>query len=709
MDLPARPLSRPALRARLRPALGSGSLALWAVTALLWLLDITGHGLPAVLARACALAAVATGAAWIGASILARARRAAGDRAWAAALLLPFLLVLSLAVRFIGIGHEVEGRYYLDEGTYYHHASEINQGDVLRFSFVYPHFTYYADAFVLWLASLFPGAVARVAAGLYGAQESLAVSWLLLRGVVALLSALTVVPVFRIAERIGGLAAGGLAALLLIFSPLYNEGSHLNTCDVPSAFFATLCLLFVARLVDEESARDYLLAGVAAGLAAASKYPAGVVAVAIVAVWLPWRIARIARRSWSWGLLGAGLAAIAAFFASMPSLLFFPRQALLGGRGILFGARQYSQGGWLGVMPSSNWLFYGENLAWSFGYTALLAGIAGLVGLFVLRQDSRRRLLWLAPYPAVYLILIASMNMVVRRNLYPVVPILAVFLGLGLAALVDPLRARANGNVAKWLAPAAIALLLAVPLWRTVEQEIALSRPSTREVAAEWIRANVPLGATLVKESYTPNFQWHEYHVLQRRFAGRFSLQELRDPGNDYLLLASAAYGRFQQPEKLLKPHHRDFARVYRQVFASFPLVQRWNQGRFRLGPELRLYRIPDPPDCGGSADLPAAGAFVPDGRMRPRPKRPIQYTLEGQWAAFKGCFDTGTYRLALRGEPAGPGQVEVSALDGQRLEKVDLKTATDRGVRLPRRGKYLFYVYLPVGSKVRGLAVERR
>ncbi len=661
-----------------------------------------------MLARACSLAAFATGAAWTIATLLETARGVAGARARAAAFLLPALLMLSLAVRFTGLGHEVEGRYYLDEGTYYHHASEINGGDVLRFSFVYPHLTYYADAFVLWLASLFPGVIARLAAGVYGVQgvqEPLGVSWLLLRGVVALLSALTVVPVFRIAERLGGRTAGALASLLLIFSPLYNEGSHLNTCDVPSAFFATLCLLFAARLVDGESTRDYLLAGVAAGLAAASKYPAGVVAVAIVAVWLRWRINRIASRNWSWGLLGAGLAALASFTVSMPSLLFFPRQALLGGRGIFFGARQYSQGGWLGVMPANNGLFYAQNLAWSFGVPVLLVGLAGL---FLLSRDVRRRLLWLLPYPALYLILIASMNMVVRRNLYPMVPILTVFLGLGLAALLSWLRARTNAGAAKWLAPAAAALLLVLPLWRTAEQDVALSRPSTREVAADWIRAHVPPGATLVKESYTPNFQWHEYQVLQRRFAGRFAMEELRAPGNDYLLLASAAYGRFQQPERFIKPHHRELARVYQQVFSTFPLTQRWSQGRFRLGPELRLYRIPDPPDCA-AADLPAAAAFVPDGRMRPRPKRPIQYTLEGQWAAFKGCFDAGRVRLTVRGEPAGPGQVEVAALDGQRLEKVDLKTAADRGVRLPRRGKYLFYIYLPVGSKVRGLTVERR
>jgi hypothetical protein len=187
-------------------------------------------------------------------------------------------------------------------------------------------------------------------------------------------------------------------------------------------------------------------------------------------------------------------------------------------------------------------------------------------------------------------------------------------------------------------------------------------------------------------------------------------MAELRDPGNDYLLVASAAYGRFEQPERFLRPHHREFARLYRQVFATFPLVRRWEREEYRQGPELRLYRIPDPPGCGPSADLPAdlpaAGAFVPDGSMRPRPKRPIQYAVDGQWAAFKGCFDAGTYRVTLRGEPTGPGELEVTAVDGEKLGRGAFDAAAGREVRLPRRGKYLFYVYLPVGSRARGLTV---
>ena len=402
------------------------------------------------------------------------------------------------------------------------------------------------------------------------------------------MSALTVVPVYRIAERLSGVAAGAAAGLLLIFSPLFNDGSHLNTCDVPSAFFATLCLLFVARLVDEERTRDYLLAGLCAGLAAGAKYPAGVVAVAIIAVWIRWRWTR---RDLRLGLLWAGLAAIAAFLAVMPSLLVFPEAAFLGGRGIFFGAKQYGKGGWLGVVPRSNALYYAQALLGSVGWPAALAGLSGLAAV---RRGGRARIAWLLPFPILYLALIISMSMVVRRNLYPVIPILAALLGVGIGTWLGRLREVPWGSrLRPVLVPALFAVCLLLPAWRTGIQAFALARPSTREIAGEWIRTHVPRGSSIAKESYTPNFPEGEYEVFQRRFVTRLTLEELRKL--DYVLVASAAYSRFNDPAALTRPHQQKMAERYAEIFRSWKLVQEWVPTETRLGPVIRLYRPPHP------------------------------------------------------------------------------------------------------------------
>jgi 4-amino-4-deoxy-L-arabinose transferase-like glycosyltransferase len=767
---------------------GAAALVLAAMVTALWLLDVAwrgrgGWGVSEALSRVAIVAALAAGAGWLAAALAARV---AGRRGWqlAAALALPGLVVLSLAVRFAGIDSEVSGRYYLDEGTYYHHATAIDGGELLTRTFVYPHLTYYADALTLWVAARFQAVVGALARRLYGLDEPLAVAWLLLRGVVALLSALTVVPVWKIAERLSrgagagdaGLArapwtgpvAGALAAGLLIFSDLFNQGSHLNTCDVPSAFFATVCLLFAARLAERESARDYALAGVAAGLAAASKYPAGLAALAVAAVWAGWRLRR---RDWNPGLAWAALAAAGTVVAVMPSLVAYPDLAFGGERGVFFGARQYGRGGWLGVMPDSNAAFYGGELLSTFGWPAVAAGVSGL-GLLAVRslragraarqirgagdvqavgdvgdvghapvgpiggdgsasRGERRSapglagLLWLAVYPAAFLGLIASMNMVVKRNLYPVLPILAVYLGVGMAAwlsLVAELASRSRLAPAwrwgRWVAAVLALACLWPPVELTARQTIGYVSPTTREEAAAWIGQHLPPGASIVKESYTPDFPAGRFAVSQQRLAGRIPIPELRDPQNDYLLLSSAAYARFRDPAALFTDNQRELARRYDEIFRTFPLVKEWLPGELQLGPVLRLYRIdPDPAACVPRAELPAADAFVPDESMRPaadRPDRPLRYDAKGQWSLFRACLPAGRYRLALVGEVRPPALVRVADATGSQLDQLEVKPAGGPGpagvsdFELARPGKVLLYVDLGSGSRLRAVNVAR-
>src|SRR6185295_12524898 len=218
-------------------------------------------------------------------------------------------------------------------------------------------------------------------------------------------------------------------------------------------FFATVCLAVVARLLERETTADYLLAGLAAGVAAGTKYPAGVVAVAIAAAWLRHRIAS---RNFSWGLVLAALAAVAGLLAVTPSLAVFPHLALFGQRGLFFGVNQYGRGGWLGVMPDSNALYYAQQLLASFGWPLVLLGLAGL---FALPKEKRRLALWLLPYPAVFLALLVAMNMVVKRNLYPVVPIAAALLGTGVAVWMARLP-RLIARVARWPEPATAPLVV---------------------------------------------------------------------------------------------------------------------------------------------------------------------------------------------------------------------------------------------------------
>jgi 4-amino-4-deoxy-L-arabinose transferase-like glycosyltransferase len=732
----AAPRASPFLPRAARVA-GLAAAALALLVPVLWLLDAAGRGAPPGLARMAVAAAVVAGlAAW--GLALARALRRGREAGDLAGVLLPLgLLALALLVRFAGLDWEVGSGYYRDEGIYRATALRIDSGRLLVHSFIYGHFLHYAAAFALWLHSLFPGAAARLARRLYGVQGDARVEWLAMRAVSALSGALTVLPVYGIARRIAGRAAGGagvaagaIAGLLIVACPLYNEVAHLLISDVPAAFFATLCLYFAARLLDGESARDYLLAGAAAGLAAGSKYPAGLAAVAIAALWAWWR--RRERR-WSWSLAGAALAAVAAMLAVMPALAVYPGAAFSGeGRDALFGLRQYGEGGWIGVMPESNLGWYAGRLVESFGVPALALGF---VGIFFLPRRERLRLALMLPFPVAYLALLAALHMVVKRNLQPVLPALAAVLGAGVVgwaclaadlAFLPPGRGRVGeggrtgGGRVRTAFWGASLLALAWPAWAITAQTLSMSRAGTREVAVDWIRAHLPRGATVVKETYTPNLAPSEYATVQRRFAARLSIDQILDPEHDYLLLAETAYGRFFQEENLTKPHHRLMAATYRRLLA-LPRMQDFRGGATRRGPHLSLYRL-DPPriEYATARRFAAAeAAFLSEPSLAPRRAGgPLVFGGEGQWTLFKGYFAPGGYEARIEGVlPAGAGGNRGAGGDSGRLEVRtregrDLGSAPWRGgaarFSVPEPAKLFLYIRLPRSARLRALNVAR-
>ena len=656
----------------------------------IWLLDITGTSLPRLV--------VAVGAAiclaGIGLWLLIRVVAAVGyrnDKNSARSRIGVAILALALVIRFVGIQFELTDHPRSDEGVYMATAERINNGDLFPKTFNYGHFLYYADALALWLQDTFPAPITATVSSIYGVETPFEVSRILLKCINALFGALTALAVFAIGRRVGGLAAGSLSALLITFSPVYNDISHEVISDVPAGFFATLTLVFVARLLDGEKLRDYLLAGIAAGLAAGSKYPGGVAAIAILGVWLYWRWKL---RTWSWSLLWAAVTSAAAMIAVMPGLLL-SRDAAFSGRGLdlFFGFRQYAFGGWLGVQPESAALWYGARILESSGLPALLLGVGGIA---FLPASIRRRLLLVVPFPLFYLTLISSMSMVVVRNLQPALPMVAVVLGVGATGWLHVLRLK-RPAWGRWPAFALGTMVLALPAVKTIAWDIAHSRPGTRQLARQWIGENVPDGISILREGYTSILDTELYEVKHLRFAAWMPDDELFSSTWDYLLLARNAHRRFLDPEALTREHERELAERYRRIFSTLDLVNEWRPSMLRAGAHLLLYRVePVPPVYRHRRRFLATEAtYVSDQALRKLgPTEPLLYTRRWQYAVFKDFFEAGRYLVVLEVDPipeegyfyvVTPDNVEIGTWDVRRRFEIEL----------PQQGKYLFRLFL--------------
>ena len=151
----------------------------------------------------------------------------------------------------------------------------------------------------------------------------------------------------------------------------------------------------------------------------------------------PWLRGVIARRRLGAALLLAALAAAAAlgaFLATTPSLLRFPRTAFGGeGADLLFGARLYGEAGWQGIVRASN------PATTSASWATPSAGRRCCSLQPALPPSTARRgggCSGCSPSRSPSSLLLLSLRVAVQRNLMPILPLLAVLAGIGLAGLV---------------------------------------------------------------------------------------------------------------------------------------------------------------------------------------------------------------------------------------------------------------------------------
>ncbi|MFN7961475.1 MAG: glycosyltransferase family 39 protein [Thermoanaerobaculia bacterium] len=676
-----------------------------------WLATCLGHPPPLAFSRLLVAAAVIA-CAWQGARALARLLRGQEALPASEARWLVALGALAAAVYWTGLGHELGGLYFADEGIFLAQAQRINRGQLLRPWFVYPHLLFYLDAFALWLASLFQGPVAAFAQRVFGLAEPQLVSALVTRFVSGTFGAATVLPVFFLARRLAGLPAAVLGGALMVFSSIYLEVAHLNLGDGLSAFLATLCLAVAARLLDCESWGGYLGAGLLAGLAAGAKYPAGVVAVAIFGLYLRhrWRERGFRTALARGGLALAAVAAVAGLLLTTPSLAAFPGAASGSGTAadLFFGARLYAQHGWPGVVRENNAAYYAGELVHGFGLPALLLGVAGLA---LVPAATRSRVAWMLPFPVAYGALLLLLKIALRRNLMPALPILAVLLGVGLASLAARLGGGSPGRL-KVALGALAAASLAVPIRTSALQLVGYVYPTTRQQAASWMARKLPPGSYIVQEQYTPNLAGvRHFFTRQPRLAIKLPLAEIRRPEHDYLLLASESYNRFLRPDKAEDPALAAPAARYRELFATFPLVAEFEPDSLHSGPELRLYQV-DPPQPAWTAvpvTFAASDAWLATETMRAAGEARVHYHEEGQWALFKPYLEAGRYRLTLEGaEARAPGSFTVRSREAGILSEGEIRPDRPAEFELAKPAKTFLYVRLPIGGSFAALRVEK-
>lgn len=401
------------------------------------------------------------------------------------------IIILALAMRVYGLDFP---RYHWDEN--------IGFGNVFYASFngmrmnIYDHGSFYPYLMlVVWSIYMFLNGEMPTTYNLLATFiENAAPLVLLARGLIVLAGTANVVVVYWLGKRLYNAAIGLLAAFFLALTFLHASESHYARGHILAALFATLSVLFTASTLAKPHPGNYVLAGVSAGLATAAQYSSILVVLPILVAhfakeWPPrWQM--ILNRSFLLGLTSAA----AAFFLVTPYALLdfhlFSNQI----RYFLFSVISHT---WVSSEGQPVWLFYLTEHLWNgMGPGLLLVALAGVAyALYCPRTQEWVLLSFPIPlfitfskgenFARYALLLLPFLCIVSARILYDVVMFFQPRIGIKWAYTI--LIMTATGIMIP-----SVLTIVRFDYW--------LTQRDTRQLASQWIVANVPFGVKFVIE-----------------------------------------------------------------------------------------------------------------------------------------------------------------------------------------------------------------
>jgi 4-amino-4-deoxy-L-arabinose transferase-like glycosyltransferase len=399
------------------------------------------------------------------------------------------------------------------------------------------------------------------------------------RAVTAALGTATVALVFFIGTRWGTRHAL-LAAGLLAVMPLHVRESHFVLTDVPVTFFVTLAFLLTLRAHEQPQARMWGWAGVAAGLAAATKYPGALALVLpLIAVWM----SPSARPSRLTGALAAIAGAGAAYLLAAPyTVLDLP--------GFLNGYAHLMTS-YTGVppveAPAVTYLKHLRRALWWPGFIAVIGGVAFAV-VRAIRGPGRVRWTLAVLFPVLFFWFVSRQTLVFARYLLPLVPFACVLAATAIVSGVSLLRRFSIPRLPRTALITALTILVLLPPALTAVSANRMLGSQTAANAYAWIRANVPEGSKIVVESNRLTLAGTPYasrNVPQLRLK---SYDDYVEDGVDYLVASSQCYGPyFAEPHRFRREYEE-----YMRLFTQAREVARFTPPPGKPWPELIILRV---------------------------------------------------------------------------------------------------------------------
>ena len=413
------------------------------------------------------------------------------------------ILAVAALVRVWGLGFGLPHTQARPDETHIIEAARTMLSGRLPKFYDYP-WLYIACVSVLYLGYFLVGA----ATGTFHAVADMVASWpldwvpffLISRGLAAAFDTATVYVVFRTARRLWGDAAGLIAAAFQALVFIHARDSHFGTTDTALTFFIALSVSLIVDAHQSGRQRDFVLAGLAGGLGAATKYNAVLLIAPIVASYLVhvWTARDKATAARDPRLFTYGLPFLAAFSLGIPFVVldypnFIAAMRELQSSMAVGDPRLGLENGWLHHLRNS--------LRYGLGLPLLLAAIAGTAWLLV--QAPAIGLVVVA-FPLAYYGVAGGLRNLFFRYTLPMVPfacLTAAFLVWSVAQSIS--TKVADARTAAWvrtvLATLLAALVIAPSAQALARFDRIVARADNRVVLAQWFADHVPPGSSVLQ------------------------------------------------------------------------------------------------------------------------------------------------------------------------------------------------------------------
>ena len=369
-----------------------------------------------------------------------------GRTDWVYPAALGALLLASLLIRLWGVKQGLPYSYNSDEATHFvPRAVGFLSQDLNPHYFLNPP----AYSYLLYIVfELWFGSADAIRSAFTSDPTSV---FVVARVVAAVLGTVAVWLTYLAGKRLFDRAVGLLAGAVMAFAFLPVFYSHLALNDVPTLAPVALSLYGVAGVLRFGRRRDYAIAGIGIGLAAATKYTGGITLVCLLAAALCDGLDGSGRSAARRCALALGLALLA-FVAANPYAALDPNEFF---SGVSQQASQTAGPFKLGSNPGSGIEYYLWTFTWGLGWVPTLATLGGAALLLV-----RRRLalaLVLLPAPLAFIVFMGNQQRFFGRWLMPIFPIVALLGAYGAVELARALSRSRGPAPARRLMPAALA------------------------------------------------------------------------------------------------------------------------------------------------------------------------------------------------------------------------------------------------------------